>query len=127
MEALEKLRDQHDQLIQQYKALQNHSSYDKAILEQRVLLLEEENKSLKEQVSLLSRKKGTLVFELETRNRMEDDAHAKYVQLHIQIVNYHTKINQLMNSLEAGVKTRIGFLPRDIQSHIDKVRNLPVR
>lgn len=126
MEALEKLRDQHDQVIQQYKALQNHSSYEKAILEQRILLLEQENKSLKEQVSNLSRKKGTLVFELEARNRMEDDAHAKYVQLHIQIVNYHTKINQLMGTLESSVKTRIGFMPRDIQNNIDKVRNLPV-
>lgn len=126
MEALEKLRDQHDQVIQQYKSLQHHSSYEKAVLEQRVLLLEQENNTLKEHLSILSRKKGSLVFELEARNRMEDDAHAKYVQLHIQIVNYHTKINQLMGSLESGIKTRIGFMPRDIQNHIDKVRNLPV-
>ena len=114
-------------MIQQYKSLQHHSSYEKAILDQKILLLEQENKGLKEQVSILSRKKGTLAFELEARNRMEDDAHGKYVQLHIQIVNYHTKINQLMGSLESGVKTRIGFIPRDIQNHIDKVRNLPVR
>jgi hypothetical protein len=104
---------------------------------------------MKEQLSTLSRKRGTLVFELEARyitsilsfspalplslispchrNRMEDDAHAKYVQLHIQIVNYHTKVQQMMNSLEAGVRTRIGFIPRDILDHINKVRHYPVR
>lgn len=58
---------------------------------------------------------------------MEDDAHAKYVQLHIQIVNYHAKIQHMMNSLESGVRTRIGFIPRDILSQINKVRKLPVR
>lgn len=57
---------------------------------------------------------------------MEDDAHAKYVQLHIQIVNYHTKIQHMMNSLESGVRTRIGFIPRDILTQINKIRNLPV-
>ncbi len=57
---------------------------------------------------------------------MEDDAHAKYVNLHIQIVNYHTKITQLMDSLESSVRTRIGFVPRDIQHNIEKVRQLPV-
>jgi hypothetical protein len=57
---------------------------------------------------------------------MEDDAHAKYVQLHIQIVNYHTKIQHMMNSLDSGVKSRIGFVPRDILTLINKVRNLPV-
>jgi hypothetical protein len=65
--ALEKLRDEHDQLIQQYKSLQSHSSYDKAISDQRIESLQQENQSLKDQLSSLSRKRGTLVFELEAR------------------------------------------------------------
>lgn len=57
---------------------------------------------------------------------MEEEAHAKYVQLHLQSVNYHSRVNQLVKEASNTIQSRMGFVPGGVKKALIEVSELAV-
>jgi hypothetical protein len=57
---------------------------------------------------------------------MEEEAHSKYVQLHLQSVNYHSRVNQLVKEASNTIHTRMGFVPGGVKESLNNVIDLQV-
>mmetsp|Transcript_3878 Transcript_3878/g.6062 ORF Transcript_3878/g.6062 Transcript_3878/m.6062 type:complete len:407 (+) Transcript_3878:29-1249(+) len=122
---LKSLRKELSEMSDKYQSLQSHMANQQVENDRRVAALEEENRELLERVTVTMRKNNVLMSELGARNSMDEAAHEKYVQLHLQSVNYHTRVNQLVGAAEGTIRARMGFVPRGVQERFSAIRDLP--
>lgn len=49
---------------------------------------------------------------------MDDGTHEKYVQLHLDIMAYHARVQSMAHQSLRCVRARVGFVPREVEAHL---------
>ena len=57
---------------------------------------------------------------------MDDAAHEKYVQLHLDIMAYHSRVRRGAEDSLRSVKAKVGFVPRDVALALKELLGLQV-
>ena len=60
------------------------------------------------------------------RNNMDEDTHEKYVQLHMDILAYHSRVKNKAEESLRGIRAKVGFVPRDVEEHLQELQRVEV-
>lgn len=95
-----------------------------AIMERKNSYLEATNKEKDGEISTLAEKLADTERELELRNAMDNDAHEKFVKLHMDIMTYHSQVKNKVDQSMHSIKARIGFIPREVEQNLRELKKL---
>mmetsp|Transcript_20187 Transcript_20187/g.34049 ORF Transcript_20187/g.34049 Transcript_20187/m.34049 type:complete len:306 (-) Transcript_20187:148-1065(-) len=115
---IETLKTEKDKLKEFYQQREHQLNTTLAILEKRNSELSERNTELEARSAAAELKATDTQRELDIRNNIDDDTHEKYVQLHMDILTYHSRVkNKAAESLRS-IKAKVGFVPREVEEHL---------
>lgn len=121
---IEALKKEKADLKQFYQQRELELNTTLAILEKRNTELSERNTELEARCAAAELKATDTQRELDIRNNIDGDTHEKYVQLHMDILTYHSRVkNKAAESLRS-IKAKVGFVPRDVEEHLRELQRV---
>ena len=58
---------------------------------------------------------------------MDNQTHEKYVQLHMDILSYHSNVKSKGDDCLQSIRKRVGFVPREVETQLKELREIQVK
>lgn len=94
------------------------------LLEKNRTDLATRNEDLEVQVADLRVLAADTQRELDIRNVMDEESHEKFVQMHMDIMEYNSTIKTKAEECLKVIKSRVGFIPREVESQMKELKEI---
>ncbi len=106
--------------------IDNSTSLTISQLTYKLQKYQDESRVLQENILSLAEKNTELSKELYKYKGADDSSHHNVIELRMQCLNYKSMIDSQLDIMNGVIKARIGFVPREVEEAIDKIKQVEV-
>jgi hypothetical protein len=124
---LQALQIENAQLKEKLSSQNTQSSMTVADLQVKLNQYESENQKLREMVAESTNELTSLKSELQKLSRADKTSHHCFIDLRLQTLNYKSDVFRHLDSLLATVRSRVGYVPREVEEEVATIKNIQVQ